>query len=82
MKATTISYEVDTVEVDTTALCCAELVVVHILLAVLATRAVTNRRKNGLGTSEVHLFSIWLVPIVGPAIALWKFRPAPQPPLL
>jgi hypothetical protein len=81
MKVTT-QFEVREIYVTTTILFWCGLAVVHVVLAVLASLCVLNRRKTtGVAVGRT-LLAAWLIPVVGPVWVLWRFRPSPQPPLL
>jgi hypothetical protein len=81
MKVTATS-EVFEVYVTTMMLFWCGLGVVHVVLAVLASLCVLKRRKRTGFAVRNYLLAAWLIPVVGPAWVLWRFRPAPQPPLL
>jgi hypothetical protein len=76
-----VTYELVEVPLRAMTLLWSVLVVAHVILALLATRCVLNRRKETTGPIGSYLAIAWLIPVVGPSWVLWSLRTAP-PPLL
>ncbi len=75
----TVTYEMRTIQLGAVSLFWCAIFAGHLMLAILATILASRRKEGRVG---VHVAAAWLIPQIGPAVVCWRFRPAPQPPLL